>query len=42
VAINDTAKASAFWKSDLLKQQRAESGVTSEPKRFVYRVVQRY
>lgn len=42
VAINDTAKASAFWKSDLIKQQRAEAGVTSEPKRFVYRVVQRY
>lgn len=42
VAINDTAKASAFWKSDLLKQQRAEGGVTSEPKRFIYRVVQRY
>jgi hypothetical protein len=42
VAVNDTAKAKAFWKSDLLKQQRAESGVTSEPKRFLYTVVQRY
>ena len=42
VAVNDTAKAQAFWKSDLLKQQRAESGVTSQPQRFVYRVVQRY
>lgn len=42
VAVNDTAKARAFWKSDLLKQQRAESGATSEPQRFLYRVVQRY
>src|SRR5215203_1835351 len=42
VAVNDTAKAQAYWKSDLLKQQRAESGVTSQPQRFVYRVVQRY
>jgi hypothetical protein len=42
VAVNDTAKAKAFWKSDLLKQQRTESGVTSEPQRFVFRVVERY
>jgi hypothetical protein len=42
VAVNDTAKAKAFWTSDLLKQQRAESGVTSQPNRFLYRVVQRY
>jgi len=41
-AINDTAKAKAFWKSDLLKQKRAESGVVGEVKRFVYRVVQTY
>lgn len=42
VAINDTAKANAFWKSDILKQKRAESGVVGEVKRFVYRVVQKY
>jgi hypothetical protein len=42
VAINDTAKANAFWKSDLLKQQRRESGATSEPQRFLFRIVQRY
>jgi hypothetical protein len=42
VAINDSAKANAFWKSDLLKQRRAESGVVGEPKRFVYRIVQKY
>ena len=42
VAVNDTAKARAFWTSDLLKQQRAESGVTSQPQRFLFRIVQRY
>lgn len=41
-AINDTAKAAAFWKSDLLKQQRAEGGVMGEVKRHVYRIVQKY
>lgn len=42
VAITDTAKASAFWKSDLIKKLRAESGVVGEPQRFVYHMVQRY
>lgn len=42
VAINDSAKANAFWKSDLIKQKRAESGVIGQPQRFLYRVVQRY
>ena len=42
VAINDTAKANAYWKSDLIKQKRAEAGVVGEVKRFVYRVVQKY
>jgi hypothetical protein len=42
VAVNDTAKANAFWKSDLLKQRRAESGVVGDVQRFVYRVVKRY
>jgi hypothetical protein len=42
VAINDTAKASALWKSDIIKQKRAESGVVGEVKRYVYRVVQKY
>jgi len=41
-ALVDTAKAYAYWKSDLLKQRRAASGVVSVPERFVYRVVQRY
>lgn len=42
VAINDTAKANAYWNSDLIKQKRAESGVVGEVKRFRYRVVQKY
>ena len=41
-AIMDTAKAYAYWKSDMLKQRRAASGVVGEPQRFVYRVVKRY
>jgi len=40
-AITDTAKAMAYWKSDLLKQRRAQSGA-GEPVRFIYEVVQRY
>jgi hypothetical protein len=42
VAINDSAKANAFWKSDILKQKRAESGVISQPETFSFRVLQRY
>jgi hypothetical protein len=42
VAINDTAKANAFWNGDVIKQRRAESGVVGEVKRRLYRVVQKY
>jgi len=42
LAVTDTARANAFWKSDMLKQQRSASGVTGTPQRFVFRVVQRY
>jgi hypothetical protein len=42
VAISDTAKAFAFWKSDTLKQQREKSVAIGEPERFVFRIVQRY
>src|SRR3954447_15584905 len=38
VAINDTAKANAYWNSAAIKQKRAESGVVGEVKRFVYDV----
>ncbi len=41
-ALTDTAKARAFWNSDLLKQQRTASGVTSQPVRFLFRDVERY
>ena len=42
LAVTDTAKAQAFWKSDLLKQARVQSGVIGTPKRFIFHVVQRY
>jgi len=41
-ALTDTAKAFAYYKSDMIKKRRAESGVIGEPERFLYRVVQRY
>src|SRR5258705_6305319 len=41
-AIMDTAKAFAYYKSDMLKKRRAESGAIGEPERFLYRVVHRY
>jgi hypothetical protein len=41
-AIMDTAKAFAYYKSDMLKKRRAASGVIGEPERFLYRVVKRY
>jgi hypothetical protein len=40
--VSDTAKAYSYFKSDMLKKRRAESGVIGEPERFLYRVVQRY
>lgn len=40
-AITDTAKAHAYWKSDMLKQRRAASGA-GEPVRFIYHLVKRY
>lgn len=41
-AITDSAKAVAYWKSDMLKKRREKGGVTGEPERFNYRMVQRY
>jgi hypothetical protein len=41
-AITDTAKARAYWNSDLLKQRRAASGVIGTPQRFIFTIVQRY
>ena len=41
-ALMDTAKAFAYYKSDALKKRRAAGGVTTEPERFLYKVVKRY
>lgn len=41
-ALMDTAKARAYWKSDMLKKRREAGGVLTEPKRFLFRVVHRY
>jgi len=41
-ALMDTAKAFAWYKSDELKKRREAGGVIGEPKRFLFRVVQRY
>jgi hypothetical protein len=42
VALIDTAKAFAYWKSDELKKMQTASGMSSPPERFLYRVVTRY
>lgn len=42
VAIQDTAKAYAFWKSDQLKKMQAASGVVGATDRFLYTLVKRY
>ena len=42
LGINDSAKAEAHFKSDLLKQKRTESGVVGDVERFVYRVVEKF
>ena len=41
-AIMDTAKANAYWKSDMLKKRREASGVSGEAERFIYRIAKRY
>lgn len=41
-AILDTAKAFAYWKSDMLKQRRAQGGVIGEPNRFLFYLAKRY
>lgn len=41
-ALQDTAKAFAYYKSDALKKRREASGVTGQPTRFLFRVVRRY
>jgi hypothetical protein len=41
-ALTDSAKALAYWKSDMLKKRMEEGGVVGDPKRFLFRVVKRY
>ena len=41
-AVTDTAKAFAYYKSDAIKKRREAGGVTTEPKRFLFRIVKRY
>ena len=41
-AILDSAKAHAFWNSDLIKQRMAAGGVVGKPDRFIYQIVQKY
>jgi hypothetical protein len=38
----DSAKATAYWKSDKLKQRREAGGVIGSPDRFLFRIVKRY
>jgi hypothetical protein len=41
-ALTDEAKTKAYWSSDALKKRRDAAGLTTEPKRFVFNIVQRY
>ena len=41
-ALTDETKARAYWSSDVLKKRREAAGLTTEPNRFVFNIVQRY
>jgi hypothetical protein len=41
-AVQDTAKAFAYYKSDALKKRREAGGVIGEPARFLFNIVKRY
>jgi hypothetical protein len=41
-AITDSAKAAAYWTSDMLKKRRQASGVIGQPERFLFHIAQRY
>lgn len=41
-ALVDSAKATTYYKSDMLKKRMETSGVVGSPDRFLYRIVQRY
>lgn len=42
MAVMDTAKAQAFWKSDQLKQIREKGGIIGAPTRYNYFVAEKY
>ncbi|MCU7548634.1 hypothetical protein OCK74_05870 [Chitinophagaceae bacterium LB-8] len=42
VALTDTAKAFAHWKSDDIKKGMEAAGVIGQPERFLFRIVKRY
>ena len=42
VAIQDSAKAHAFWNSPELKQKMEAGGVEGKPERFLFRITKRY
>ena len=42
VALSDTAKAFAYYKSDGLKKRMLAGGVLGQPNRFTFRIVKRY
>lgn len=42
VAVSDTAKGNAFWKSDKLKEDMAKGGVVGKPERFTFRISKKY
>lgn len=41
-ALVDSAKATAYFKSDMLKKRMDSSGVIGKPERFIYRIIERY
>jgi hypothetical protein len=41
-ALTDVEKAKAYWASDALKKRREAAGLTTEPQRFIFNIVQRY
>ncbi|HEY4112375.1 hypothetical protein [Puia sp.] len=42
MALTDTAKAFAYYKSDAIKKRREEGGVIGQPSRLLYWIVKRY
>ncbi len=41
-ALNDVDKAKAYWASDAIKKRIEAGGLTTQPQRFIFNIVQRY